>query len=88
MHRAVAAPLFTWPPPPPLLRAALTASLHSCRLHWRCAHLVFVLQALLDLTCASNIYGMDVFSKVFGRKLNDGIIGARLVPLFSFHWYS
>lgn len=34
------------------------------------------LQGVLDLTCAVNVAGMDLPKRVFGRKLNDGVIGA------------
>ncbi|KAG5191453.1 peroxisomal biogenesis factor 11-domain-containing protein [Tribonema minus] len=35
-----------------------------------------LLKAVMDLTCAVNISGVDLPKKVFGKKLNDGVIGA------------
>lgn len=32
------------------------------------------LQGLADLTCASNMAGVDIPMRVLGRKLNDGVI--------------
>ncbi|CAN0292404.1 unnamed protein product [Pylaiella littoralis] len=53
------------------LREALTRANAEHFKSW-----LMVLKGAIDLTCAINISGMDLPKRIFGRKLNDGVVGA------------